>query len=599
MITVAVVTACAGLLAWFTYWKLEGIGARAWAATLARTVAGAALGLLLLDLSCAIRSGSPARPLVLLDGSLSMTAAGGAWRAALDSARVWGEVRLFGDEPPAHDSLPAFGRSDLAPALRAAIASERRVVVVTDGEISDAAAIDPGDLRRARVRVFPREPRPGLAIGRVTGPARVTAGDTIRVAAEVRSFGGVPDSVRLEVRLGARVLARRAVRLGADGSTLVSFTLSSTGLAGDQLLSLGLVAPGDSESRDDSRLLLVQVAPTPGVVMLANPSDWDGRFLFRTLRDVADLPTRGYVRLAGDSWRSMATLAPVEAGEVAQAARRADVLVVKGAAPELERESRARGVWRWPSGESGETVMPGEWYASAPRSSPLAGALVGMPVDSFPPLSQITPIEPGPGDWIGLAVQLSRRGADRPVLTGRAEGRRREVTTAADGLWRWAFRGGSSEQSYRALVAQTLSWLLAAGDASGDRARPVHPVVPNGRPIVFQWTGSGAPVAMAVALSGESGAMRDSLRFDGAGQARLWLPPGRYRYQLDGGGTGVVVVDRWSEEWLPRSAGLTDHEPTGVAAAGITSARNWIWLFGLVILALASEWLARRRLGLR
>jgi hypothetical protein len=380
---------------------------------------------------------------------------------------------------------------------------------------------------------------------------------------------------------------------------MVNFAVGSAGLVGDQLLSLGLVDPGDDESRDDARLLLVQVTPTPGVVMLASPGDWDGRFLFRTLRDVADLPTRGYVRLGRDGWRSLESLAPVEAGEVAQAARRADVLVVKGAAPDIERESRARGIWRWPSGEGGETVMPGEWYASASRASPLAGAFVGMPVDSFPPLSQITPIEPGAGDWIGLTAQLSRRGADRPVLIGHADGRRRQVTTAADGLWRWAFRGGSSEQSYRALVAQTLSWLLAAGDSSGDRARPVQPVVPNGRPIRFKWAGPGTPVPIGVALTGEAGVVGDTLRFDGTGHAPLWLAPGRYRYQLDGAGAGVIVVDQWSEEWLPRAVTLTDRKPSGVAAAGITSTRSWIWLFGIAILALATEWLARRRLGLR
>jgi hypothetical protein len=30
-----------------------------------------------------------------------------------------------------------------------------------------------------------------------------------------------------------------------------------------------------------------------------------------------------------------------------------------------------------------------------------------------------------------------------------------------------------------------------------------------------------------------------------------------------------------------------------------SSARDWLWLFGLAITALSVEWLARRRLGLR
>jgi hypothetical protein len=31
-------------------------------------------------------------------------------------------------------------------------------------------------------------------------------------------------------------------------------------------------------------------------------------------------------------------------------------------------------------------------------------------------------------------------------------------------LWRWAFRGGSSEQAYRALFAGTVDWLLSGQD---------------------------------------------------------------------------------------------------------------------------------------
>jgi hypothetical protein len=379
----------------------------------------------------------------------------------------------------------------------------------------------------------------------------------------------------------------------------IRLALASAGLAGDVLLSVAIAGAGDAEPRDDARLLFVRVTPTPGIVMLASPSDWDGRFLFRTLREVADLPVRGYTRLEGARWRAMETLRPVESGDVAEAVRRADVLVIKGAVPGVERETRARGVWRWPSGEGGEAVIPGEWYASALASSPVAGAFVGLPVDSFPPLLQIIPIEPAPGDWVGLSVQLSRRGADRPVLTGTVTGGRRQVTTAADGLWRWAFRGGSGEQGYRGLVANTLSWLLAAPDAGADRVRPVRPVVPNGRPVVFEWTGAGSPVPLGVQVTGDGEALRDTLRFDGTGRAFLWLPPGRYRYQLDGGGTGLVAVDRWSEEWRPRPVVLADQTAAAAPARGLTNARDWIWLFGIMILALAVEWMWRRRLGLR
>ena len=69
----------------------------------------------------------------------------------------------------------------------------------------------------------------------------------------------------------------------------------------------------------------------------------------------------------------------------------------------------------------------------------------------------------------------------------------RRVTVAVEGLWRWPFRGGSSEQSYRSWVAATASWLLGGVDSARGVARPVQPVVPNGRPVIFEWLAAGPP----------------------------------------------------------------------------------------------------------
>lgn len=586
-------------LAWFTYGRLERLGRRAWPAAAARAVAWAALGVLLLDLTCAAPSASGARPLVLLDGSLSMSAAGGRWAEARDSARAWGEVRLFGDAATAPESLPTFGRSDLEPALRAAAASDRPVLVVTDGELTDAGDLPPELLARAGVRTFGRQAPADLAIGRVTGPLRAAAGDTIRLDVEVRSAGRVPDSTTVAVRLGARVLARRGLRPGADASRTVTLPVPTAGLAGDVVLEVALAHDGDGEPRDDARRWVLRVSPTPGVVLLASPPDWDSRFLFRALRDVAELPLRAYARLDHGPWRSMSTLQPVPAEEVRQAARRADVLVLKGRIPEEARGAAPRGRWLWPSGEGGETVVPGEWYAVAAPASPVGTAFVGLPVDSFPPLVSVTPIEPAPEDWVGLTAQLSRRGADRPILTGQVRGTRREVLTAADGFWRWAFRGGSSEQAYRGLVAGTLSWLLGAADSAAGRARLARPVVSNGRPAVFQWSGGSPPEPTGITLVSGAITRRDTLVFDGGGRGELRLPPGTYAWELEGGGRGTLVVDTWSEEWFPRPARLADRPLPALSLGAETSARRWVWLFGLLLAGLGAEWLFRRRLGLR
>jgi hypothetical protein len=598
-VRLALVVLAAAALAWFTYWRLEQLGKRGWIAALFRGLAWAALGALLLDLTCAVKPGTGTRPLVLLDGSLSMNAAGGRWQEALDSARSWGEVRLFGDSRAAGDSLPVLGHSELGPAIAAAAASDRRVIVVTDGEIDDAADLAPEALARVAVRLFPRAAGADLAIQRVRGPDRVTAGDTVRLEAEVRAFASQADSARVEVRLDQRVLARRALRLGSDGAGTATLTFPTAGMSGDLVFRVSLTGAADREPRDDAQLWRIRVAPTPGVVVVASPPDWDARFLFRTIRDVGQLPVRGYARFAPGGWHSMETLKPVPAEEVTQAIRRADVLVVKGKVPEGVRESRARGRWLWPSGEGGETLISGEWYVSAPTASPVAGAFVGQPVDSFPPLLQITPIEPAAGEWVGLNAQLGRRGADRPILTGGTAAGGRRITTAAEGLWRWSFRGGTSEQAYRALVAQSLSWLLGAADSTAGNARPVRPVVGNGRPVVFEWAGSGAPAPLGIQLRGEGTTLRDTLRFDGAGRAELWLPPGQRRYQLDGGGAGVIAVDTWSQEWLPRPVAIGEKSAPDVSSARFTSSRRWIWLFGLAVAGLIGEWVSRRRLGLR
>jgi hypothetical protein len=91
----------------------------------------------------------------------------------------------------------------------------------------------------------------------------------------------------------------------------------------------------------------------------------------------------------------------------------------------------------------------------------------------------------------------------------------------------------------------------------------------------------------------------DSLHFDGEGRATAWLSPGAYRYRLSGGGSGTVAVEQYSDELLPRPITLTAHPGRAQRPVSRSSARDWLWLFVLCVLALSGEWLARRRLGLR
>lgn len=588
-------------LAAFTYLYLERLGRRGVVPLVFRAAAWTALGLLLLDLSCSAGVGG-ARPLVLLDGSLSLTAAGGRWREADSAARRLGEVRVFGDERPGADTAPDRGRSLLGPALAAAAASARPVIVVTDGEIEDARAIPADLLERAGVRLFPRRPVPDVAITRVSGPSRVTSGDSVRLEVELAATGGArPESLAVAVESRDRRLARRVVRLEGDaGRARLAFASAGLG-AGDHVLRVRLVDHADAEPGTDERLHLVTVVPSPAVVLLAAPADWDTRFLYRALKDVARLPVRGYARLERDRWRALHDLTRVAEDQVRQAARRADVLILKGDAGSLGEAARARGIWRWPSGPIGDaSPVAGDWYLAAPGGSPLDPGFAGFPIDSFPPAVQLVPMRPRAGQWVALTAQNGRRGPSWPAIVGEDSGRVRLVTVLADGLWRWAFRGGSSEESYRAWVAATLDWLLAAPDTAAGLARPVRPVVQNGRPLVFQWTAPGRPRPIPVEWSPRPPAGGDdTLRFDGSGRAALWLPPGEYRYRLAGGGGGAVAVERYSDELVPRPVVLAPREPRPPAAAAGRSARDRPWLFALCLLALAGEWIARRRLGLR
>jgi hypothetical protein len=333
-------------------------------------------------------------------------------------------------------------------------------------------------------------------------------------------------------------------------------------------------------------------------VLLADPADWDSRFLYRTLRDVAQLPVRGFARIDPERWRSMANLSIVSGEAVRQAARRADLLIQMGSVGSLVEGVTARGIWSWPAG-SDSSAIAGDWYLMPGDASPVAGAFLGQPVDSFPPAIQLTPMQAEPGDWIALMAQLGRRGAPRPAVLGREVGRVRRSIVAVDGLWRWAFRGGSSEQAYRTWVAATTSWLLGGADSSRGSARPVRAVVSNGRPVMFEWTAPGPPATLGIVWSGEGTSRADTLRFDGSGHAAVWLPPGEYRYRLAGGGGGTVAVEEYSDELLPRPVVLTPQAGRSPAPAGRRAARDWLWLFGLCIAGLAGEWIARRRLGLR
>ena len=550
-----------------------------------------------------------AQPLVLLDASLSMTS---RWRAALDTTRALSSARgalvwRFGDRVAAFDSgAPAEGTSHLAPALEAAAARGSEVIVVTDGAVNDLASIPPDLVRLPRVVVLPRAPIFDAFVSGLDGQRRVTSTDSVRLrvsygtAGMREARGGMRDATLTVTSEGRRLLSRSVV-LPDSGilSTDVTFPASRITHPGWSALDVRLDGVGDLEPRDDARSFVIEVSPQPAAVIFASPPDWETRFLARTLGDVARIPVKTFVETEPGRWRDAATLAPAAAADLRRAAQGARLVVLAGD-PERARAyvptSVALLVWPTARGQ------PGDWYIERPSPSPLTAALAGIAWDSLPPAVAAGETPRDAGVVTVLTARLARRGAPRPVVTLEQRDGRRGATVAAAGLWRWAFRGGAGEEAYRALVAALTDWLLSAAEGRKERAVPVTLETPNGLPLAWRWTGSGAPRSLPIDVQGDRRQRRDTLRFDAAGRAELRFAPGTYHYSL-GNATGanergVVVVEEYSDEWRPAAPVLAAQEgiPAGrVARIGL---RDRWWLFAIAIAAFAAEWAWRRRQGL-
>ena len=588
-ILAGLVAAGSGLAAAWWGWsdRLDGWAGRS--AALARGVGVAALVLLVLNPRIPDRA-LRGRPLVLLDNSVSMHAAGSNPRATAILAASLGDTVTFGELRPGEPGA----RDALAEALQGALAGGRRVVVVTDGEVRDTSAL-PEALRTAvAVRLRPRNRGADIALADVRAPSQLVIGDSLWIEIELLRSRGAPDSTAVEVRSEGRVLLGGMARFaGTERRRIRLVAALPSGFSGAHWLEVVRSGSVDTEPGDDVRWWRVVVSPTPGIVVIATTPDWDSRFLYRTLTEVVEAPVRGYVQLAAGSWRRMDNLRLVNVAEVLSAARAADLLAVRGTVSPWQRLGRARLLW--PPAEVG-----GDWYLSSGAASPIAGAFGGAPLDSLPPASAVTALEvPSGAGWVGATARLARRGAAVPVMVGGESEGGRMVTIGADGLYRWAFRGGVSEQLWRGLIAGAATWLLAAPRIDGAQAVPVLAVTQRGRPVRFRWTATTPATSIPLRLERDGTALIDTLHFDGRGEATLALGVGYYRYLLEGGGSGDFAVEPFSDELLPAAVTLHEHLTTVSPAPLLRSLREAWWLFALAILGFVMEWSLRRRFGMR
>jgi hypothetical protein len=284
---------------------------------------------------------------------------------------------------------------------------------------------------------------------------------------------------------------------------------------------------------------------------------------------------------------------------VAEAVREAALVIRRAthAAPVPTGGAAPRARWDWPAADD---ALAGDWYPIAPvPASPLAARLGAVEWDSVPPAVATVPLPPAADAWVALSARLARRGAERPLLVGRDSGGTRTLTTAGQGLWRWALRGGAPREAYRALVAAGVDWLLGTARAGGAARLTATEVGPRGIPVTFRWRDGPAPGApVALTLASDDTTRSVDLAFDARGEARLSLDPGVYRWRAAGlGAGGLVVVEEYSDEFVPRPPAVPGGREWRATRQRVGARETW-WIFGIALGALCLEWAWRVRRGL-
>ena len=566
---------------------------------LARAGAVALIVALLLDAPVGRARVPP--PFAALDASASWRrgAGGDAWTRARDRLRAAraDSTYLFGDSLRLAGSpdVPEDAASAVRPAVERALAAGRALVVVTDGEIDDPAALGslpPG----SRVDVVDREARPDAGVLSVEAPRAAVGGDTVEVRVRVQAGAAGSGASSLDLLLGNRRAARASLEpLAPFGERSFALSVPVPNGDGERLLR-AVLAAGDGEPRNDTLTVTLDVSAAAGAVFVSTSPDFDARYALGVLRGALSLPTRGFFRVAPGNWRADGSLAAVTEEEVRRAARTAPIVVLHGDTAALGRpRDVTAGALALLAPPAGGAL---EWYATGAPSSPVASALAGVSWDSLPPIAVAA--TPSRGSWEGLEVRQGRRGERRVAVVG-IEGSRRVVVVTASGLWRWQFRGGTSADAYATLWGSLFDWL--AGERSDVRAAlPADPVVRAGEAVRWR-RGAGADSVVTVALArrgAPAGTDSITLRF-GAGASVTESQPlaaGVYDVRMRGG-SAVLAVNP-SREWLPRPRTVrSGRVGSGAPLGDAPRLRSLGWAYALTLALLCAEWLTRRRVGLR
>lgn len=650
LFALAAAAALALTLGLYRRWETPGRGRNTLA--LLRWGGAAILLLLLFDPDLPAGAlGAAAGTQVLLDGSLSMSmphaggtrfAAASAEAARLSNGRP---VLVFGSDVRvvSADSLagvaPDAPFSRLLPALQsAAEAGVRRVVVLTDGGIDDAADVARW-LPRLALDVDFRtigDAVPDHALAELEAPAWAEAGKPLEIRFGVAARGDAGKPIEVVASRDGAVIARATVTSPGDGR-VASGTLAFVALGpqGGGLERYDVAVQGaDAAPGDDERSVYVHVSDKPaGVVLVSFRPDWELRFLQPVLERALGLPVRGYLRAQGTEYVRTGSASEaggrVQEAEVRDAVRSATLVVLHAlgtGAPAWATAAltQSRRLLVLPAG-GGADLLPvrvgravqEEWYASDDvPSSPIAPLLAGIDTHETPPLTALYMSDAPPGSWAPLMATRGRRGAPAPIALGGETAGRRWAVALGEGYWRWAFRDGSSRQLYSRFWSALAGWLTQEQTSIAQApVRPVDRMVDRAAPLRWTAPGLGAD-SMAVRLTAADGSVaadtviattaRDTASSRG-------LTPGHYGYVVQAfagdsvvaEGSGELTVDSYTAEFTRPAV-----TPEALQAAAVSVGPDRTeragrplhtvpWPYVLIILLLAAEWVLRRRWGLR
>ena len=636
----------AGILATYAFWVYLRVELTVPAARSLAVVRASILSLVLLLLFDPRlpfeATGAAPTPWVLLDASMSMTVEGlegsspaevAAERAAELETEGW-EVFRFGngnlvrqvnETQRASEGLI----SELAPSLQlAAESGAKEVRVLSDLRFTDPVAI------QSVLDVIPVAVQfEDLSlVARNSGIARFSVSDVLypedSPAAEIEIFGGNSgDSVIVEIFEENREVAQ--VRVLAPGPGLRAtgtVRLPPAGESGHLRYTARIADEeqvDDAFPSDDEAVTYAGIGyPAGALVLVSAVPDWEPRYLLPVLEKVTGLPSIGYLRAGPDRFVRLGSASdrgiPADSSTVKRAATEAALLVLHGlgvdADPWIAEIAEGQGQrlvlpldsegTRAVGLETGDPIS-GEWYASPDvPTSPIAGALAGVNLQGLPPLSgAMVPSTP----LLLPPLQIQLRGAGSPEsafgLIERPGGR--VAVALASQFWRWAARENGHEP-YRRIWSGIVDWLLAGEEVIAAEPRPMVWVTSRGQKIAWSLGGDSSSVHLEVWSGTE--VVTDTTLVGGGEAMTGELDPGLYTYTLvsesgDTVGAGRFDVSGVSLEMLP-VAKMPELSPGSLSSPGNAEdsgrpLRTYPWVYLLIMVLLCSEWIVRRRTGLR